>query len=75
LPAAVFLGLTKIATALSAPETRKRLATLPVLIDYLRVPQVFDGRSTRKYLGEKAGISQPEPLAYLPHEIGRLYGV
>lgn len=66
LPARLFMLIVRLASIAAPVDVKKRLGTLPVLIDYLGSPQVFEGQRTRAYLKESAGLSLPAPEGYLP---------
>ncbi len=73
LPLPVFTGSVRAAALISSASVRNRLKTLPVLIDYLKSPQVFEGKNSRNYLERKAGLSMPLPEHYLPKVIRKFY--
>jgi thioester reductase-like protein len=72
-PARLFLLIVRATTLTASSKLRKRLGTLPVLIDYLNSPQVFEGGESRQYLYERAELSLPEPEQYLPSIIRSFY--
>ena len=72
-PAKVFLWLVRAGAAIAPKDVKKRLGTLPVLIDYLSSPQVFEGKESRQYLKERAALLLPEPELYLPSIIRSFY--
>lgn len=65
LPIPLFLTLIRSASLLAPREARRRLATLPVLLGYLKSPQIFDGQATRDFLSKKAELDLPAPTDYL----------
>ena len=69
----VFLMIVRALTSIAPEETRKRLGTLPILIDYLNSPQVFEGKASRDYLEEMAGLRLLSPEQYLPSIIRSFY--
>ncbi len=73
LPPSLFTAATKLLMLLAPKDAKKRLATLPVLLDYLHAPQVFDGENTRDYLGSQAQLTLPTPETYLPTVIERYF--
>lgn len=73
LPPQLFLLVMRLGALMAPADVKKRLGTLPVLIDYLGSPQVFDGRMSRTYLREQAGLCLPEPKSYLPDIIHSYY--
>ncbi len=73
LPPSLFTAATRLLMLLAPKDAKKRLATLPVLLDYLHAPQVFDGKNTRDYLGSKARLTLPTPETYLPAIIERYF--
>ena len=68
-----FLWLMKMAAVFLPQAERKKLGTLPVLLDYLGSPQVFDGSRSRDVLLAEAEIGLPEAEDYLPDIINRYF--
>lgn len=72
-PAKLFLLIIRAATLTASKKVQRRLGALPVLIDYLNSPQVFEGEESRRYLNERADLLLPEPEQYLPSIIRSYY--
>lgn len=68
-----FIATIRVLSLFAPRAAKRRLATLPVLLDYLHSPQTFDGRATQAFLQSEAGIVLPEPSIYLPQVIARYY--
>ena len=73
LPIAAFRLAVQVTMAVASGQVKRRLATLPVLIDYLESPQVFDGSGTRRYFHDQASVELQAPDLYLPEIIESFY--
>lgn len=73
VPAKVFRWLMAGLARVLGQKAAKRLGTLPVLLDYLESPQVFDGKDSRLLLEQQANLVLPDPGAYLPDIIRSYY--
>ncbi|MCB1923456.1 MAG: SDR family oxidoreductase [Gammaproteobacteria bacterium] len=66
LPAGLFMLIMRMVTLTAPADVKRRMNTLPMLLEYLKSPQTFDGRSTRHFLQSQAAIELPAAEAYLP---------
>src|SRR6185312_130864 len=69
LPPALFRAAARIIGALSPPQLKRAIATLPIFLDYLAEDQAFENGATRRLLGA-AGIALPAVESYLSKVLG-----
>ncbi|MCP5301009.1 MAG: SDR family oxidoreductase [Chromatiaceae bacterium] len=73
LPAGLFMWIIRLATLTAPAEVKRRINTLPMLLEYLKSPQTFDGGNTRRFLLSNAGVDLPQADTYLPGIIDSYY--